>query len=355
MKETSISLIEKLSQCSGVSGYEHDVALFVRSQLPENGIVEQDYSGNLVCTILGTDPKAPTILFAAHMDEVGFIVNDILPDGFLRLSMVGNWNTLTLPSSPLDIINSRGEKIRGVIGQISPHFLKKGAPITVPDMDDLFVDIGALSSESVFEDFHVEIGNIAVAVAPFSYSPTNEIMMSKAFDDRLGVATLIELANKVSAYPVKSTIQFAFTVQEEVGARGATTLSNYIKAQLAIIVEGAPADDVPHGPERAQTCVSKGAHVRIFDPTHIGNPQLLSFVTAMAHSYSIPIQRSVRKGGGTDAMKIALAKRGVKSIVVGVPVRYAHSHYGVSSLSDYRNLIELLYVVCENSMKINQE
>ncbi|MDC7244720.1 MAG: M42 family metallopeptidase [Sphaerochaetaceae bacterium] len=352
MKEPSISLIRNLSECGGVSGYEDDVASIVRSQLPDSVAVEKDNGGNLVAVIPGKDPNPLTILFAAHMDEVGFIVSDILPEGFLKVSMIGRWNTLTLPSSPVDIVNSRGEKVRGVFGQISPHFLKAGTVPSVPDIDDLFIDIGAMNDQSVRDDFNIEIGNIAVAFTPFVYSPFNEIIMGKAFDDRLGVATLIELAHKIASYPIGATVKFAFTVQEEVGVRGASILSNYIKADIAFIVEGAPADDMPRGPKRPQTCVSKGAHVRIFDPTHIGNPEILSYVDSVARDYDIPIQKSVRKGGGTDAMKIALSNRGVKSIVVGVPVRYAHSHCGVSSLSDYRNLIELLYVVCENSRKI---
>ena len=352
MKNQSTHIIEQLTQISGLSGSEQEVASLVQSLLPQSVVTQTDSVGNMLCTIKGTDEDAPTILLAAHMDEVGFMVNDILPNGFLRLSMLGGWNTLTLPSSPVDIISTRNEKVRGVIGQLSPHFLKKGAPITVPDMDDLFVDIGAASDESVERDYHIEIGCLVVPVSPFYHNSKSNLLFSKAFDDRIGVASLIELAHKVIDSPIPSTLILAFTVQEEVGVRGAKVLSHYVNASFALVVEGAPADDVPGGPLRPQTCVDNGVHVRIFDPTHIGNKEVLSLVTSKAKENSIKIQKTVRKGGGTDAMELALADRGIKTIIVGVPVRYAHSHNGICSLNDYHQLINLLYAVGENRSKL---
>lgn len=349
MKYDSITLIEQLTQISGVSGNEEHVASLIQSLLPESVVTEMDSIGNLTCTIQGTSKEAPTVLLAAHMDEVGFMVNDILPNGFLRLSMLGGWNTLTLPSSPVHIINREGENVRGTIGQISPHFLKKGDPITAPDIDDIYVDIGAMSDESVKNDYHIDLGCIVVPISPFYHNKKSDLLFSKAFDDRIGVAALIELAHKVVSSPIPSTLILAFTVQEEVGVRGAKVLSHYVKADMALIVEGPPADDVPGGPARPQTCVGKGAHVRIFDPTHIGYPALVQLVSEVAKKNSIPIQKTVRKGGGTDAMELALADRGIKTIIVGVPVRYAHSHNGMCSLSDYHELIKLLYAMGENS------
>ena len=351
MKHNSITLIEQLTQASGLSGSEQDVASLVQTLLPESVVTEKDSIGNLTCTIKGTNEEAPTIVLASHMDEVGFMVNDILPNGFLRISMLGGWNTLTLPSSPVEIINTKGENVRGTIGQISPHFLKKGEPITAPDIDDIYVDIGAVSDENVKEEYHIEIGCLVVPISPFYHNKKSNLLFSKAFDDRIGVAALIELAHKVTSSPISSTLILAFTVQEEVGVRGAKVLSNYVKADIAIIVEGPPADDVPGGPARPQTCVGKGAHVRIFDPTHIGNREILHLVTEVAKKHSLCIQKTVRKGGGTDAMELALEDKGIKTIIVGVPVRYAHSHNGICSLSDYHELIKLLYAIGENTVK----
>ncbi|MDY5908619.1 MAG: M42 family peptidase, partial [Bullifex sp.] len=139
-KDYSISLIERLSQAPGPSGFEDEVRSIIRKEMEGLGCtIEEDNIGNLVCTFRG-EPNGKTILFAAHMDEVGFMVSDILETGYLGLINLGGWSTLTLPSSPVEVINSRGEKHYGVIGQISPHFIKKGTPVTVPELSDLFVD-----------------------------------------------------------------------------------------------------------------------------------------------------------------------------------------------------------------------
>jgi endoglucanase len=196
--------------------------------------------------------------------------------------------------------------------------------------------------------FGIRLGAIIVPVTRFHFNEGSGSIMSKAFDDRIGVAALIELGNLLAKDPISNTVVLAFTVQEEVGTRGAKVLANRIEANVALVVEGAPADDVPGGPARPQTCVGNGAHVRIFDPTHIGHPELLALVRESAMHRGIRIQEAVRKGGGTDAMVIALADRGIPSVVTGVPVRYAHSHNGLVSYSDYKELVVLLHAVCQD-------
>ncbi len=350
MEQESLSLIERLVQTPGLSGHEARVGAIVRESLKGCGRIETDAIGNVTCTLPGSDPGGPVLLFAAHQDEIGFIVSDILENGFLRIFNIGGWNTVTLPSSTVQVENTKGQFMAGVIGQLSPHFMKKGTPPQVPDMDDLFVDIGAADAAQVRSMFQVEIGCLVVPSAPFSFVHSTRRMIGKAFDDRLGVAALVELGHQLASQRHAATVVLAATVQEEVGERGATVLANRIEADMAIVVEGAPADDMPGGPVHPQTCVGKGAHLRIFDPTHIGHPLLLEHVKRIAANGGIPIQQAVRKGGGTDALVLALAQRGIPSIVSGVPVRYAHSHNCVSSLDDYKALIDLLVAVCRQTI-----
>lgn len=346
MNTTSINLIEKLTQAAGLSGYERNITAIVQKELQSCGTVETDAIGNVLCTLPGKRSDAPVILFAAHQDEIGFIVSDILESGFLRIFNIGGWNTITLPSSPVEVINSHNEPIRGVIGQISPHFLKKGSLQQIPDLDELFVDIGASSAREVRDTFNIDIGSLVIPVSQFTHITQTNRLISKAFDDRIGIAALIELGKRLSITDHDATVVLAATVQEEVGERGAYVLANRVEADMAIVIEGAPADDVPGGPNHPQTCVGNGAHVRIFDPTHIGHPALLSHIKEIAHSSSIPIQLAVRKGGGTDAVALALAAKGIPTVVTGVPVRYAHSHNCLISVDDYVSLIDLLTAVC---------
>lgn len=346
MDKQTIDLIERLTQATGLSGYEKAIGAMVASSMEGKARVECDRVGNVLCTFLGSDPQGPRILIAAHQDEIGFLVSDILETGFLRIFNIGGWNTVTLPSSPVSVVNAEGRHLPGIIGQLSPHFMKKGAIPQVPELDDLFVDIGASSAAEVRQVFHVELGSLVVPVAPFHYIEQTGCIMSKAFDDRIGIAALLEVGNRLVGKAHAATITLAATVQEEVGERGALVLSNYTDADMAIVVEGAPADDVPGGPGHPQTCVGKGVHVRLFDPTHIGHGGLIGHLRTLARDHAIPIQEAVRKGGGTDAVMLALADRGIASVVTGVPVRYAHSHNCLIQSADFKNLIDLLVVVC---------
>ena len=352
MKQHSITLIERLTQASGLSGHEKDIGDIFRKELSVyTDLIETDNVGNVVATFVGTNPEGPAILFAAHQDEIGFIVSDILDNGFLRIFNIGGWNTVTLPSSPVKVQNSEGRMIDGIIGQLSLLFLKKGATQQITVLEDLFVDIGASSADEVRFLFHIDIGALVVPVAPFSYVKEKDVVMSKAFDDRIGIAALIEIGKRIAHEEHQATVMLAATVQEEVGTRGAKVLANALNADMAIIVEGAPADDIPGGPSHPQTRVGNGAHVRLFDPTHIGHPGLLQHIDEVAHESNIKIQKAVRKGGGTDAVALSLAQKGIPSVVTGVPVRYAHSHNCLISLKDYFSLIDLLVGICLHTTK----
>lgn len=344
-REQSIKLIEELSQASGVSGFEEDVRAVIRKYMTkaEGCVLNEDAAGNLVYTFKGSKANGRTICFAAHQDEVGFMVCDILETGFLRLIQIGGWSTLTLPSSPVEVITQSGRHVYGVIGQISPHFIKKGTPVTVPDLSDLFVDIGASSKEESEEKLGVRVGDVVVPVAPFRYIPETERIFSKAFDDRIGCAVLIEAALKVRN--PENTLVFAFTTQEEVGERGSAVLATYLKADYTVVVEGAPADDMPSGPVHPMTCQGKGAHVRIFDPTHIADKTLLNKIREIGKNREITIQEAIRTGGGTDAVTLSKSIGGSKAIVTGVPVRYAHSHNCSIDLYDYDEMVKLLSAI----------
>ncbi|MGN0906445.1 MAG: M42 family metallopeptidase [Bullifex sp.] len=339
-KDYSVSLIERLSQAPGPSGFEDPVRDIIRKEMEGLGCaIDEDGIGNLVCTFRG-QPDGKTILFASHMDEVGFMVSDILENGYLRLINLGGWSTLTLPSSPVEVISSKGDRHYGVIGQISPHFIKKGTPLTVPELSELFVDIGSSSAEEVKDVFGIRIGDIAVPVAPFKYVPETDRVFSKAFDDRIGCAVLIETARQLKGS--RNTCIFAFTTQEEVGERGSSVLKNYIHPDYSVIVEGAPADDMPSGPAHPLTCQGKGAHIRLFDPTHIASREIVDSLRMLAERDGIMIQEAIRTGGGTDAVTMSRAGRGSKTIVTGVATRYAHSHVSSVSLFDYYELIRLI-------------
>lgn len=340
--QKSIQLIKELSLAKGPSGYETEVTNIIERELKDFGDIKKDKIGNILFEIKGTSSGAKKLLFLAHQDEIGFMVSHILDNGLLRFVTLGGWNIASLSSTAVDIINSDNSVVCGVIGQKPVHFQSQDEkPLTV---EELFIDIGAKSKEDVINNFGVNIGNFATPHSRFVYDEKNQNISCKAFDDRLGVAVMIELAKECAVNKIEADLVFAFTVQEEVGLRGAKVLANYVKADWAVIVEGAPADDFIQG--EGQTKMGGGAHVRIYDPSHIGSPTLISFFDSVASENNISIQKAVRRKGGTDAANLALAQFGIPSIVCGVAVRYAHTPYSISSLDDYFALKELLKKGC---------
>ena len=342
---SQIELIKRLTLTPGVSGFERGICEIMKSELGAAALCQKDNMGAVAFEFEGKTDK-PKIMFIAHMDELGFIVADMLESGFIKFQPMGGWNPNTLLSSPVEVINAKGEKYAGVIGAVPPHFQK--GPDIKPDIDNMFIDIGAASRQDLMENFGIQLGDQIAPVANFHFSAKNRRMFSKAFDDRVGVAALVELGKRLSALEHANTIYCVGSVQEEVGARGAGVVANYTDADVCFVLEGAPADDVPGIPFNAQTGVGKGAHVRVYDPTMTAKQELKDFVIATAKAGGIKIQLAVRKGGGTDGEKIYAANRGIPSIVLGVPVRYAHSHNCLISMDDFDELIKLLVKISEN-------
>ncbi|HPR18529.1 MAG TPA: M42 family metallopeptidase [Candidatus Cloacimonadota bacterium] len=341
-----IELLKKLTLTPGISGHEHRVANFMQEELGGIADFSKDNMGSCTFRLKGSSAK-PKIMFVAHMDEIGFIVSDIMSNGFIKMLNIGGWNANTLLSSPVEIINAKGEKYPGIIGSIPVHFLKNREDVK-PELESMFVDIGADSQEEVENDFGIQLGDEIVPIPHFQYIGKKRKMMSKAFDDRAGVAAVIEIGKITAQMPHPNTVYCVGSVQEEVGTRGAQTLANYSDADICFVLEGAPADDIPGIPATSQTGVGKGAHVRVFDPTMIVNPKLKNFIIDVANENNIKIQLAVRKGGGTDGRQMHTAGHGIPTIVLGTPVRYAHSHNCLISMNDFDELIKLLTAIVQN-------
>lgn len=336
---TSLELLMKLTLTSGVSGYEDKVARIMIEELGDSKNFLRDKLGSIAFEYKGKSIE-PKIMVVGHQDEIGFIITHIEKSGILRFHNLGGWDWRTLLSSPVNVINNRGEMINGVIGSIPVHYLKGNAGEL--KLEDMFIDIGAKSAEDALKNFAVSPGSPVVPTTHFVHEERNNLIFSKAFDDRVGIAVAIETGKFLAENEHPSTVFCCGSVQEEVGIRGAQTLANLIKPDLAIVVEGVPADDFPGNESKAQNRLGSGVHIRLFDPTMIVKPQLSHYAIETAKKYDIPYQTSVRTSGGTDGKVIHISNIGVPTIVVGVPVRYAHSHNGIISLDDYHNCLELV-------------
>ena len=337
-----MELIKELTDAGGVSGYEGRVAVVIEKHLSGVAEITRDNLGSVICKNRGGD--GPKIMLPGHMDEVGFIVNKITQEGFIKFYQIGGWWDQVLLFQKV-VIQTRKGDVKGLLaGAKPPHILDAKEREKVFEKKDMYIDIGATSAENAAE-LGVRPGDPVVPDTTFDEYP-NGMVVSKALDDRIGCALFIDLiqALKDSAHP--NTVYGVGTAQEEVGLRGATTAANIIQPDICITLEGVVPTDTPGLEKENWECsLGKGPAICIADSSVIGNRYLREFIADAADSENIPLQLSFLFGGGTDAGVVHKTGPGVPSVVFGVPLRYVHAHYGMFNQSDYENALKLLVAV----------
>lgn len=337
MKETSIELLESLTQADGIPGYEGEVREVFRNAVADVGPTGTDKLGSIFCTRAGS-AESPRILLDSHLDEIGFVVQNVTDDGFVKFLPLGGWWGHTLLAQRVNITTKVG-KIPGVIGSTPPHLLS-GSRDKVLDVKDLFIDIGAENEEQAREEYGVVIGCPIAPYGPFMRLKNEKLLTAKAFDNRVGVAIVIDALLRLDEHP--NTVIGAGSVQEEIGLRGARTMVASVEPDLAIVLEGPPGDDTPGlSVGHKQGKLGGGVQIRIIDSSMIVNPKLADFVIETAKQHEIPYQIGVRQSGGTDGGAIHQFGRGVPSVVLGVPSRYIHSHVSIINTDDYMAALDL--------------
>lgn len=341
--EASIELLRELTDADGVPGHEREVAAVFERRLRNIGELRRDRLGSIACMKPGS-AETPRIMLDSHLDEVGFIVQRITPNGFLKIVGAGGWWPHTLLSQRVRVLTAEG-KIPGVIGSTPPHLLPPEAREKVMKIEDLFIDIGARDRVEA-ESWGVAPGCAVATHTPLSKMHHEKLLTSKAFDNRLGVGLVIEAMEQAEGHP--NTLIGAGCVQEEVGLRGARSFAPILEPDLAIVLEAPPADDIPGmDPEASQGRLGDGVQIRLFDPTMIAHPGLTRFVIETARAEAIPHQIAVRQSGGTNAGMIHLIPGGVPTVVLGVPTRYIHSHVSMIHIDDYTAALKLLNLLVQ--------
>lgn len=311
-----IEILQELCALGGISGREHQVADWIQSRLPAGVTVHRDPLGNLLVHKQGRERPSHRLMLCAHMDEVGLIINDIIPEGLLGFSCVGGIDTRVLLARQV-LVGER--KIPGVIGLKPIHLTKSEERSTLPKVDELYIDIGASDREEARA--LVRLGD-SVTFMPGVRELGKTVLESKAIDDRLGCAVLLEMLREELPFDM----DFAFTVQEEVGTRGASAAAYTIDPDFALIVETTTAADIVGVSGSDKVCEQgKGAVVPFMDRGTIYDRGLyeLAFKTASAHG--IPIQTKTKVAGGNDAGAIHGTRAGIRCIAVSAPCRYLHS------------------------------
>ncbi len=347
-----IELIKALSNCNGAPGYEDLVVNLVTQQCQDLEV----HTDSLMNTYIRKESKQKpfTIMLDAHLDEVGFMVQSITQNGLIKFIPLGGWITHNLPAHLVSIKNNNGDYIKGIVTSKPPHFMtaeEKNKKIT---LEDLSIDVGASSREEVLKQYHISVGAPIVPSVEFNYNPDTNIMMGKAFDNRLGCAAVITALNQLPELK-DINIVGALAVQEEVGTRGAMVTARQVKPDLAIVFEGTPADDVYLDDTLAQGVLGKGPQIRFRDNSYVAHHRFIELAHQVADKYDIPYQDAVRLSGGTNAGKIHLSNQGIPTLVLGIPSRYIHTHHSYANFKDFENTVKLAVCIIneldENSLK----
>ncbi len=336
-----VETLKKLVYVPGVSGFEDKIRDTIKSLVKDYGETWMDSMGNLVLE-LGEGDKS--ILIAAHMDELGLLVTNIEDDGKIRFRKIGGIDDRILPSQHVVIHTSKGD-VPGVIGLTPPH-LQLEKELKVVPWNELYIDVGVDSSEEV-KELGIEVLDPVTFHKPWSIMGKGNIIATRSIDDRFGCAVLVELARKIYEGNVKpkAKVYLAWTVQEEVGLRGAWALAHTIRPNYMIAVDTTTCcNPVITGDLKP----GNGPTLRVVDNAGIMNPRIAKYVIGLAREHNIPLQ-PVSAGGGTDMA--AFQRVNVYTVSLGVPVKYTHSTTEMINVSDVELLIKLLSILLEDSFK----
>lgn len=341
-------LLKKLSNAHGLSGSEGSVMAIVKRELKNHvDEIHDDPLGNLITVKKGNDFK---IMLAAHADEIGLMVKSIDEKGFIRFVTLGGWYPPTLYNQRVILHGTKGP-VPGVLGGKPPHKMdeeerKKGVKV-----DDLFIDIGARDRDEA-EAAGIEVGTPATLDRQVA-ELANGRLTGKAFDNRAGVAVLIRTMQQVRS---PFTVYGVFTVQEEVGLKGARTSAYSIDPDCAVATDVTFPGDHP-GIDQIDVPVEmgKGPIITIADASGrglIASRAMVSWLKDTARKHDIPVQLEVGSGGTTDATAIHLERGGIPSTTLSVPTRYIHSPVEVLDPSDVANAAELLVQALKTRPKL---
>ncbi len=327
-----LEITQKLVEAYGPSGREDQIRSIISDEVAELADrVTVDTLGNLIATIEG-DGSGRQVMLAAHMDEIGVIVTHIDEKGFLRFGTVGGVR-------PGLCVGNRVKFADGTVGTVWVE--KRENPRTSPELDQLYIDVGATDRDSC----PVKVGDMAGFDRAFVAQ--GDRWTAKAMDDRIGCAVLIGVMRAIREGRLRltHTVHFVFSVQEEVGTRGAKTAAYGLAPEIGIAVDVTGSGDVPKPHFVLAVELGAGPAIKIKDSGMIAHPGLVELMLERAEEAGIPHQLEVLTGGSTDARAMQLVHAGVIAGTVSVPCRYVHSVSEMVDANDVRNAVKLL-VAC---------
>lgn len=341
-----IDLVKELSLAFGPTGCEDEVREAIYAQIKDLGAdIRTDKMGNMCALVQGSlpDGERKRIMISAHMDEVGFMVIDIDKEGYMKLATVGGIDNRVIAGKRVVFKNEDGIKTKGVICTKAIHHKPRDERNKVTALDRMYADIGSNSKEETEEC--AALGDFAVFDSEFVVFGENDAFVkSKALDDRMGCAAMIEIMRKWNeeGYRPKHDVVFAFTVREETGLSGAGVTAHRYAPDYSIVLECTAVADLPDVPDHKRVGkLGDGGAVSIADRSTIYPVEMINLAMNTAEKYGIKAQIKKYISGGNDAGHIHKSGKGVKTLAISVPTRYLHSAACVSAWSDYEAVRDL--------------
>lgn len=336
-------LLADLCAIDGVSGHEHAVRDYILARLSESTApmeVHTDNMGNVIVHMIGKNKANKIVQLDAHMDEVGFIVTGITGEGFLRFDTIGGIDSRVLFGHRVRI-----GKQKGVIGGKAGHQCSADETKKVPTADSLTIDIGAESKEDA--EKLVKIGDCGTFDNNLTWIGEDHFL-GKAVDDRVGCMLLLKLAKEQP----ERDIWLSFSVQEEIGLRGAGVATEAIHPDYAVAIDATTAADVAgNSPDQSVCFVGQGAVVSFADRATLYDPELYRNIRRMADEKGIATQTKTTVAGGNNAGAMQGRHTGVKMTAVSLPCRYIHSSACMGRLQDVQEMYDLLKLLAEELTK----
>lgn len=328
-----LNLLKELCQLNGVPGWEDQVRDYIRRQAePYADAIRTDALGNLIVFKKGAKETGNKLMLAAHMDEVGMIVSQITDDGYLKFQFDGGVDRRVAIGKPVRVgLNG----LPGIIGNKAIHLTTAKERKSVPRTDELYIDIGAADKEEA--EGLVQLGDPVFFVSD-AVEFGSGMLKAKAIDDRVGCAIMLSLLRE----ELPMDVTFAFTVQEEVGTKGAFGAGFSVHPEIALVLEGTTAADCAGVPEHQKVCwAGKGPVLSIMDGGTIYDRPLFELLRRLAEENRIPWQTKHYIAGGNDARSIQRTREGVRVAAMSAAVRYLHTPSSVASISDLEQMLVL--------------
>ena len=340
-------LLAELTNAYGPSGFEGPVRSIMQRELsPLSDRIETDGIGSLIARLRGSS-DAPRIMMAAHMDEVGLMVKLITPEGFIKFQTIGGWLDSGLINQRWVILTRKGEA-HAITGMKTPHVMPQEERNAGFKREKMFLDVGATSREDAEERLGIRPGDPIAPDSKFTRLNGGDLYLGKAWDDRIGLAVMVEVLRVMKKQAPPNTVYAVSTVQEEVGLRGAHTSSFHVNPDIGINIEAGVAGDYPGiTSDEAQERVGEGPTVFLHDSSMLPNLKLRDLVIDVAKDKGISLQFEVMSGYGEDGAEMQKTHSGTPAINISVPVRYLHNHNGVISRKDFDRAVELVVGVAQ--------